>query len=235
MSDNSTLGVDDKRGTRFEVTTVLCVAVLPALYTSVVYLISPEIREEDFAYFANPASQIGFALYWLSATLLVVYLLWQRGDSFARMGFTFGFATIPLSLAVCAAAYVAQTGAHILLSGLGGDMFAEELAKTAALFKEQDARLGLWSLLPIVVAPLFEETVVRAYLQTRLVALGWGAASAALTTALIQAAYHLYQGPDCAVLAFPLFLVLALYYARFRGATVVILAHFWWDLMPWIA
>jgi len=220
---------------RFEVTTVLCVAVLPLLYTSVVYLVNPGAREEDFAYFANPASQIGFALYALSVVLLVVYLLWQRGDSLRNVGFTFGLATIPLSLVVCAVAKVVNIAEYMLLSGLAGDVFAEQIAETVALFEAQNAKLGLWALLPIVVAPVFEETVVRAYLQTRLVALGWGAASAAVASALIQAAYHLYQGPDCAMLAFPLFLVLALYYARFRGATVVILAHFYWDLIAWIA
>lgn len=89
-----------KRGMRFEVITVLCVAVLPLLYTSLVYLLSPKTRAEDFAYFANPASQIGFALWDLSVVLLAVYLLWQRGDSFPTMGLSFGIATIPLSLAV---------------------------------------------------------------------------------------------------------------------------------------
>ncbi len=235
-ADDSMAAAYDKRGMRFEVITVLCLAVLPLLYTSLVYLISPKIRAEDFAYFANPASQIGFALWELSVVLLAVYLLWQRGDSFRRMGFTFGIATIPLSLAVFVAAKLFdKMAAYALLSGLSVDIIAERVAETTALFDAQDAKLGLWALLPTVMAPVFEEIVVRTYLQTRLVALGWGAIGAAVTSALIQTAYHLYQGPDCAILLFPVFLVFALYYAWFRGATVLILAHFYFDLIAWMA
>jgi membrane protease YdiL (CAAX protease family) len=225
----------DKRGMRFEVITVLCVVVVPLLYTALVELVSPETRAENFAYLANPANQIGVALWDLSLVLLVVYLLWQRGDSFRRMGFTFGLATIPLSVVMLGAVrlfdYIA---ARMVFSWLSADIIRDRMAETAALFNAQNAQLGLWALLPIMMAPVFEEIVVRAYLQTRLEALGWGAFTAAVTSALIQSAYHLYQGPDCAFLLFPGFLVLALYYAWFRGVTVLILAHFYVDLLSWI-
>ena len=235
IADDNGPAANDKRGMRFEVMALLCVAVLPLLYTSLVYLISPTTRAEDFAYFANPASQIGFALWDLSVVLLVVYFLWQRGDSFRRMGFTFGIATIPLSLAVFGVAKLFNKMAvYALLSGPAVDIMVEQVAETAALFDAEHAKLGLWALLPTIMAPVFEETVVRAYLQTRLVALGWGPIGAAVTSALIQGAYHLYQGPDCAILLFPVFLVFALYYAWFRGTTVLILAHFYFDLIAWI-
>jgi membrane protease YdiL (CAAX protease family) len=227
--------LDNKRGMRFEVLAVLCVAVLPLLYWALVDLVSPERRAANFADSGDPITQIGRALFDLSVVLLVIYLLWQRGDSFRRMGFTFGLATIPLSIVVLGAVrlfdYIA---AHIVLSWLSVDIISDRMAETKALFDAQNAQLGLWALLPIVVAPVFEEIVVRSYLQTRLEALGWGAFTAAVTSALIQSAYHLYQGPDYAFLLFPGFLVLALYYAWFRGVTVLILAHFYYDLLIWV-
>ena len=80
-------------------------------------------------------------------------------------------------------------------------------------------------LLYIATSAIFEETVVRAYLMTRLQDLGCPMHWAVLGSALIQASYHTYLGIVVAVTYVPLFLVFSISYARYRNVLVLILAH----------
>jgi membrane protease YdiL (CAAX protease family) len=82
-----------------------------------------------------------------------------------------------------------------------------------------------------LVNPFFEELIVRAYLMTEVRALTGSATLAAAISVALQTTYHLYYGWEGALsLAFQ-FLVFAIYYAKTRKATPVIVAHGAFDLL----
>jgi membrane protease YdiL (CAAX protease family) len=80
--------------------------------------------------------------------------------------------------------------------------------------------------------PVCEETIIRAFTQTELeYLLRRGPWIAAVLSAFLQAAYHLYQGVFTALVYFAMFLVSAAYYARWRRAGPVITAHLLFDVL----
>jgi membrane protease YdiL (CAAX protease family) len=82
--------------------------------------------------------------------------------------------------------------------------------------------------------PFFEELIVRAYLMTEINKLTGSMMLAGLVSVLLQASYHLYYGwTGAAAMAF-LFAVFAVYYARTRNATPIIMAHFLLDIVAMV-
>lgn len=79
--------------------------------------------------------------------------------------------------------------------------------------------------------PFFEELIVRAYLMSEVNKLTGSMALAMLVSVLLQSSYHLYYGWTGAASTAFLFVVFALYYARTRNATPIIVAHFLFDIL----
>jgi membrane protease YdiL (CAAX protease family) len=92
-----------------------------------------------------------------------------------------------------------------------------------------------WPEVPFVlVTPFFEELIVRAYLMAEVLELTGSSALAIFLSVLVQTSYHLYYGwLGAATLGFT-FLVFSLYYARYRRALPVIVAHGVYDLIALI-
>jgi membrane protease YdiL (CAAX protease family) len=90
---------------------------------------------------------------------------------------------------------------------------------------------------PVVVAiafcllnPFFEELVVRAYLMTEITELTGSTVWAVILSVVVQFSYHLYYGWGGAISLCFQFLVFALYYAYWRRALPVVLAHGFFDV-----
>jgi membrane protease YdiL (CAAX protease family) len=90
---------------------------------------------------------------------------------------------------------------------------------------------------PVVVAiafcllnPFFEELVVRAYLMTEITELTGYTVWAVILSVVVQFSYHLYYGWAGAISLSFQFLVFALYYAYWRRALPVVLAHGFFDV-----
>lgn len=92
----------------------------------------------------------------------------------------------------------------------------------AALF---GIRIGLLSVLWVVLNPFHEELLVRAFLITEMEGLYHSTLLAVLVSVSLQTSYHLYQGPQAALSHVPTFLVFSWYYVRTRRILPVILAH----------
>lgn len=90
---------------------------------------------------------------------------------------------------------------------------------------------SLWFLIPLLLLnPFFEETLVRGYLMTELIELRHSVALAVVVSLAVQTSYHLYYGIYGALTVGSGLSVFALYYAKSRRLTPVILAHLLWDL-----
>ena len=82
----------------------------------------------------------------------------------------------------------------------------------------------------MVSSSFFEETVVRGYVTTELIGLACPVWLATLASILLQTSYHLYYGLAGSIVASAVFVVLALYFARYRRLSPIILGHLFVDL-----
>jgi membrane protease YdiL (CAAX protease family) len=82
----------------------------------------------------------------------------------------------------------------------------------------------------VVVNPIYEEMIVRAFLISETIALVGSPAVAICFSVLLQTSYHMYQGLPYALTAGLIFLLFSVYYARTRRIVPGIIAHFIWDL-----
>jgi membrane protease YdiL (CAAX protease family) len=86
----------------------------------------------------------------------------------------------------------------------------------------------------VLLNPIFEELIVRSYLMTEIIDLTGSVTLAVALSLAVQVSYHLYYGWWGALsLAFQ-FLVFALYYARWRRALPIIIAHGMFDLVGFV-
>lgn len=89
---------------------------------------------------------------------------------------------------------------------------------------------GLLLILFNLVNPFCEELIVRVFLMTEILELTGSWILAAVLSAVIQASYHIYYGMIVALALCFQFLVFSLFYARWRRATPLIVAHGVFDL-----
>lgn len=216
------------RGMRFELAVVMAVAVLPFVISSARAAMLPEKSPStppDFAaaVFSNIRQSLG-------GLLLVAYVVYQRRESLVHFGWRVRPAVIPASVAL----FVTAIGAYFVVrwavySTTQGNLGWPERPPQDAIRPDAAA---LW-LLMVVVSPVFEEVVVRAYLMTRLRDLGCGPAWCVLASTLVQASYHLHKGLNLVPSYAAVFLVFSLCFARYRNLPVVVLAHLYIDIVWW--
>ena len=82
-----------------------------------------------------------------------------------------------------------------------------------------------------ISSPIFEEVLVRGYLMTEMIELGKPVALAIAASVILQTSYHVYYGLGRAVALSGVFIVFAVYFAKSRRLTPVILAHLLWDVI----
>jgi len=89
-------------------------------------------------------------------------------------------------------------------------------------------RLGLGPLTYcfVLVNPVFEEMIVRAFLISETIALTGSSLLAILFSTFLQTSYHIYQGVPYALSYVVVFGMFSVYYVRTRRIIPVILAHF---------
>ncbi len=215
-----------RRALGLETLTVCAVTLLPPLAISTLAAAAPSL--------VPPVGIAGLMLGVLQALLgllLVRYVLFARGETPADIGFRLRLRAVLEAFPLVVVGYVVVLAAVLtLLGGVLADVPTPQRARTAFL-----ATSGPLSLVYVIAGPLFEETVVRAYLMTRLTALGFAVPTVVLASAVLQTAYHTYQGLAFALVYLPLFVVFAGYFAWRRNAVAPALAHVMIDIVSWTA
>jgi membrane protease YdiL (CAAX protease family) len=218
----------------FELVVVTCVCILPLLFDSTWVALRAGVLPSE----ATPATgaTVASIIRCLAGVLLVAYLIHTRGESAWRFGFRVSLSVIPRSLLVFVIAFAAWSVTCVVARAL------DILGTYPGLVRDHDrmavAVPPIVLLVRIVASSVFEETVVRSYLMTRLEDLGWRTGWAVVTCTLVQASYHTYQGFIVAGTYVPMFLVFSLYFARYRNLLTLILAHLyfglgWWGFLSW--
>lgn len=94
--------------------------------------------------------------------------------------------------------------------------------------------VSLFTVLFVIVNPLFEELIVRGYTMSEVMALGGSRYLAIFVSVLLQMSYHVYQGLLRALGLTAAFLVFSIYFSRERRILPIVIAHFWSDAMALI-
>jgi membrane protease YdiL (CAAX protease family) len=171
---------------------------------------------------------IGFGL---APVALALFFLWQSDrNPLARIGLNFDrFGSSAWRGFVLSAT--------IGIPGLGLYLVARLLGWSS---KVVPAELpNYWWAVPVLLlaavrAALLEEVIVVAYLFDRLAKLGFGARGQLLTSALIRASYHLYQGFGGFIGNFAMGLVFGWAYRRWGRVMPLVVAHFILDAVSFV-
>ena len=181
-----------RRVLRDEVLLVLFLSLAASALYALVDLLSAPISGIEAPLFANVG--LIYQLLNLATSLvpvaLVLHFLHRSGESAASIGLDATRPWSDLRWGVGLAALVGGVGlgVYILAVGLGVNRTVIPIPPT-----------GYWWTIPVLLlaaarSGLLEEVIVCGYLLHRLDQLGWSPAKALWSSALLRAAYHLYQG-----------------------------------------
>ncbi|HEV2491413.1 MAG TPA: CPBP family intramembrane glutamic endopeptidase [Candidatus Acidoferrales bacterium] len=164
----------------------------------------------------------------MTSLLLLGYVLSRRNLRLQDLGLRWSLRDVGAGVLVVGASYVAYVAGYLLVHFLRSAIFpSAAMGPTAGDFFAHPSFMAIpFSLLN----PFFEELIVRAYLMTEVTELTGSRALAVALSVLVQASYHLYYGWVGALDLSCQFLVFALYYARFKQALPVIVAHEFFDI-----
>lgn len=181
--------------------------------------LNPVLNDRQYLDLAYQLLGIFFAL---MPVALVLYLLTEPGKSaFRRIGFTFSRPLHDFGLGTGLAAVIGVGTLGVYAAG-------RALGITTALVPA--ALDTYWWTLPVLILSavrhaVLEEVIVVGYLFVRLRQLGWGTPAIILTSALLRASYHLYQGIGPGIGNFVMGLLFGYAYVRTRRVMPLVIAH----------
>ncbi len=189
---------------------------------------------------AGPSSpnQIGMARWMelaahqIGILFLVGYILRQSSRTFHDIGFRWSFKEITEGLWLYVAAYLSyrstaffiHSGYHLLSGSYPHYVDSRQIFGHVPLFA-----LPFW-----LFNPFYEEIVVRAYLMTEIRELTGSSILSVGASVLLQTSYHLYYGWATAFALGIQFVAFAGYFAIWRRAFPVVVAHGLFDLTGFI-
>lgn len=219
------LSAAEKRRRWFELALVLLVAFAGPLFSAVYSLISG----------TTPTSLLSLNARWAydsiqesTALLLLAYTLWRRGLGFKSLGLFWRLRDILIAVPLVIVSYAADRLSYrwIYYASLFLFLSRPSYRPASSFFGHP----GWFGIAFALFNPFFEELIVRAYLMTEIIELTGSKALAVIASTTLQAAYHLYYGWAAALAIAFQFLILSLYYARWRRALPLIAAHAFFDV-----
>jgi ABC-type arginine/histidine transport system permease subunit len=166
-----------------------------------------------------------------TALLLLAYVLSRRGLKFSYVGLRWSARDVGTGLLVAGVSLAAYVAGSLLAHSIHHWVYGSWQAGPTGreLFSHPRAATIPFALFALLT-PFFEELIVRAYLMTEVVQLTGSSRIAVLLSIAVQTSYHLYYGWVGAISVSFLFLTFALYFARWRRALPLIVAHAIFDI-----
>ena len=204
---------------------VVLIAIAPITLATTAYLFYPTA---GFAF-----TKFGIAsglLHEISSLLLVFYLLKRRGNSLKYLGLTFDHWTdvlkgLGLALGGVFLSAVMSVFARSISTTVTGH--PAEMRDPRVIFA---AIAPGWLAIYSLAAAIFEETIVRAYITTEMIALSFPVWLATVASIILQTSYHVYYGLGGAMAVSGIFIAFGIYFASSRRLLPVILGHLFVDL-----
>lgn len=157
------------------------------------------------------------------ALALLVYVLRRRGLGLHSLGFKWSAKDAISGVWVMVAAVAMRYSGTILVR-----WFLVETIGSVGVVHSAQQVFGQPTLIAVpywLLGPVFEELIVRAYLMTEVLELTGSSVLAILVSSILQTSYHLYYGWYGALQLFFVFLTYAVYFAIWKRALGVIVAH----------
>lgn len=192
--------------------------------TTIVQPVAPDRPWLDIAY------QVSFVVLPLGVVALVWYLLRRSGQSFGTLGFDLKEPGRDLVRGTVLAAVVGGTGLVLYVVAFRAGFSVQIAAAQVS---------GAWWEWPLLLAQaatnsVVEEVVVLGFVVTRLEQAGIAARWAVVVSALVRAAYHLYQGFGGFVGNLVMGLLFGWLFVRWRRVGPMVVAHFLIDAVAFV-
>jgi hypothetical protein len=216
--------VGGKRRRWFELCLVLFISFGGSLYSGLYYL--------NHSPTAIPVITTARALFGAAQSavtiILLGYVLARTGRKFRDIGLRWSFRDVGVGIVVLVVAvaalltvYRASFAVHFAIYG------------TAPVHHRASEFFGhfRFAMLPyFLIGPAHEELIARAYLMTEIRELTGSTLLGSLASLALQFTYHLYYGWWGALTVTGMFLVFTLYFARWRRALPILVAHELYDM-----
>ena len=216
----------------FELVLVTGIAFAATIFISIYSLFSG-----DFTNAARTGQVPVFygLIYELLALAVLCYVLFRQGRTLRQVGLTFSWKDIPVSILLCVIAYVAFCVCYIAIHYgyyyVAGRMLIPPNQPQTYL----NAGVTIGTVVFILINPIYEELIVRAYTISEVTFLTGSSVVAVAASVILQVSYHLYQGIPAAIALGAGFLVLSIYFVRYGRIAPVILAHLYFDALAFLA
>jgi membrane protease YdiL (CAAX protease family) len=161
-----------------------------------------------------------------STLLLLGYVLSRRGLSFRSIGLRWAPLDVGVGTILAITSYVVYGFGYAFIGTFHHAMLGAD-ATARNVFGHPPV---VFAIANCLLNPFFEELIVRAYLMTEVVELTGSTLSAVILSVLVQFSYHLYYGWAGAISLSFQFLIYALYFAHWRRAVPIIIAHGFFDV-----
>lgn len=225
--------LSQKRIRIIELLLVTSVAFAPTIFVSVSSLFSGAL---------TPKGQVGPSLvfyglvYELIALAVLFYVLFRQGRSARQIGLTFSWKDIPVSLLLFVIAYFMFYLCYVAIYYGLYYVIGRTLTQTDTP-TYVSAGISLGTLVFVVINPVYEELIARAYTIFEIKFLTGSNVAAVVISVMLQTLYHLYQGIAASLALAAVFLVLSVYFVKFGKVVPVILAHLYFDVfaLVWYA
>lgn len=164
------------------------------------------------------------------ALAVMAYVLSRQGRNLKQLGVSFSWKDFPVSLILMVVSYIAFYLCHLIIFYGRYFLAGRVLSQPARTHTYLDAGVTVGTVLFVILNPLYEELIARAYIISEVKYLTNSGILAVLVSVAVQALYHLYQGVSATIALSAMFLVLSIYYIKYKRIVPVILAHMYFDL-----
>jgi len=161
------------------------------------------------------------------AIALLRYVLFRHGKSWRQLGLTAEKADVLPTLLLTFLAFLGNAAVRV---SFGHSAFIGVLSDPLRALSGIP-NLGLLGIVYYLTGAAWEELIVRAYMITEVVELTGQVPLAVLSSTCFQALYHVHQGRYYVLMDAVTFLILSLYYVKYRRITPVLLSHWFYNLL----
>ena len=219
------LSAPERRRRWFELALVLLVAFGGAIFGAIYSFASGATTISGLSIGAREAYDL---IREATVLLLLAYVLSRRHLGFKSLGLRWSMRDVLIGVLLVAASYGAYRFGVQAVRYVDLMIFlSQPTYRPASAFFGHPGWFGVAFAL---FNPFFEELIVRAYLMTEIIELTGSASVAVISSVALQSIYHLYYGWAGVLVLACQFLVFSLYFARWRRALPIVVAHGFFDV-----
>jgi membrane protease YdiL (CAAX protease family) len=211
-----------------ELLLVISVAFAATIFSSICSLFSDSLRYNSDI---GQATVLYGIIYELIALAVLSYVLFRQGRGLQHIGLSFSWKDIPLSILLAIIAYLAFYVCYVAIHFGYYVTTGYELPQPNKFKTYLDAGISIGTILFVIINPIYEELIARAYTISEVRFLTGSSVIAIITSVALQVLYHLYQGIPAAISLGAMFLVVSIYFVRRRRIVPVILVHLYFDVL----